>query len=283
MSLSLLNLLACILHFLLGAGFAIYFPILNKNNPNDPQFGIEISIRDHVLELTRNPDQSVSATWLSNALQNPSISVVQNLIVLFFFITSAFHFFYYYKEDTYQKVITDQNNYFRWIEYSITSTIMLYIIALISGVKDTKIYQLLWATNIGMIAQGQLIESAVHRGESYWIPMATGFALLVSEWSVIIRDYLDRVRQTNAFIDANPSQTSKKTPTWITAMIFVMFFFYASFGAISLFGAYQSNSYDYQKIETLYILFSFIAKATLGFFIAFGITQRQSGAVGGSN
>ena len=280
--LSRLNLSASVLHLCLGIGFAIYFPILNQNNKNNPNL-IETSIRNHVLQLVRNPDSSVTANWLSIALQNPDISIAQILIVIFFFITSAFHFFYYYNQSVYQNVIGNQNNYFRWIEYSLTSTIMLYVISIISGVKDTKIYQLLWATNIGMIAQGQLIEYAVHKDESWWIPMITGFVLLLSEWSVVIRDYLDRVNQTNSFIEANPSETSRKTPGWITAMIFVMFLFYASFGAISLYGAYKGNTYEYEKIETLYILFSFLAKATLGFFVAFGIASRQSGSIGGSN
>ena len=64
-------------------------------------------------------------------------------------------------------------------------------------------------------------------------------------------------------------------------MIFVMFLFYASFGFISLYGAYRGNSYEYAIIERLYILFSFISKASLGIFIAIGISQRQTGSVGG--
>ena len=108
--------------------------------------------------------------------------------------------------------MTNQNNYLRWVEYSITSTIMLYIIALISGVKDTKLYQVLWTMNIGMIAQGQLIETAVHKGESCWIPMITGFSLLVAEWSVILREYLERINQVNSFLKANPTNTSSLVP-----------------------------------------------------------------------
>ena len=281
MSLSSLNLGAAILHLSLAIGFTIYFPIVNAANPNNPVTGIELTIRDHVLQLSRNEDLSVTANWISKVLQNPDISVVQTLCVLFFFITGGFHLFYYADSEYYQSMIGQQNNYLRWIEYSITSTLMLYIISLLCGVKDTKIYQLLWAMNIGMIAQGQLIEAAVHKGESWWIPMATGFILLLAEWSVILRDYLNRIHQVNIFIADNPTETTQQVPAWISAMVFLMFFFYATFGFISLYGAYQGNGYDYEQIERLYIVFSFIAKATLGIFVAYGIAQRQQG-VGGS-
>ena len=70
--LSRLNLSASVLHLCLGIGFAIYFPILNQNNKNNPNL-IETSIRNHVLQLVRNPDSSVTANWLSIALQNPDI------------------------------------------------------------------------------------------------------------------------------------------------------------------------------------------------------------------
>ena len=179
-------------------------------------------------------------------------------------------------------MISNGNNYMRWIEYSISSTIMLYIIALISGVKDSNIYQMLWATNLIMIAQGQLVEQAVQKGGEWWIPMASGFILLLVEWSVIIRDYLERNKQYNQFITDNPSSSSKPIPAWISGMIFVMFLFYASFGAISLYGARKGKTYDYKNIEMIYILLSFIAKATLGFFIGYGISKRQSGQIGGT-
>lgn len=279
MALSTLNLSAACLHIGCAVGFSIYFPIINQTHPNDPTSGIEMSIRDHVLCLKRKGD-TVTSSWLSVTLQNPDIKLVQGLVILFFTITGIFHLIYYFNSSLYNNMIHRQNNYLRWIEYSITSTLMLYIIALISGVKDTKIYQVLWAMNIAMIAQGQLIETAVQKGESWWIPMTTGFVLLIVEWSVIVREYMDRVDQVNSFIEANPTQTTKKVPVWITSMIFVMFFFYASFGFISLYGAYKGNE-QYETIERLYILFSVIAKATLGLFIAVGITQRQTGSVGG--
>ena len=283
MSLSSLNLSAAILHWSLAIGFTIHFPIVNATNPNNPVTGIELTIRDQVLHLSRNSDQSVTANWASEVLQRPDISLVQTLCVLFFFITGGFHLYYYADSGFYQSMIRQQNNYLRWIEYSISSTLMLYIIALLIGFKVTKVYQLLWATNIAMIAQGQLIETAVHKGESWLVPIVTGFLLLMAEWSVILRDYLDRINQVNAFIDENPTETTQRVPAWISAMLFVMFLFYASFGFISLYGAVHGNSYDYENIERLYILFSFIAKATLGIFVAYGIAQRQEGVGGSAN
>ena len=58
-TLSNLNLGASCLHIGLAIGFSIYFIYLNKSNPNNPVSGIEMSIRNHIISLTRNSDQSV--------------------------------------------------------------------------------------------------------------------------------------------------------------------------------------------------------------------------------
>jgi len=159
-------------------------------------------------------------------------------------------------------MIRNKNNYIRWIEYSISATMMLYIIAFISGVKDTNIYYLITATNVAMMAQGQWIEQSMRDGKDWIVPMLTGFFLLLVEFFVIFRDFYKRksAENVNGF-----SQSSS-----ISILIWIMFLFFLTFGFISLYNAYSGS--EYYHIEVAYIFASFIAKNILGRYIALYIS-----------
>ena len=334
MSLRTLNLSASILHYVLAVGFGGYFVYINKKYPNSNIQGIDLSTRDHTLEITKlstinqcNSLQScyrdlscndlssnnnslvcdssqncVYPHFTSTTTNTIDISVIQGLLVSFFLITGTFHLFYYLggkgihmeKDEKglyqpveveeeqssfstfYTRMIYKKNNYLRWIEYSITATLMLYIIAWTSGVKDTGVYMMLYATNIAMIAQGQLVEEAIRDGKNWRIPMITGFILLLAEFSVIIRTFYMRLNEVNSFVN-NPENSNvvgdQKIPKWLLAMIWVLFIFFSCFGIVSLVGTQSGVSYE--SVEKGYIILSFVAKATLGAFIAYGTSQRQ--------
>lgn len=302
-----LNLYAAILHYVLALSFTIYFISLNKKYPNDPVQGVELTMRDHAINIAvahcntpnvGNCDASgntVTANWVSQPTATVGITTIQTMLIAFFLITGSFHLFYYLSagplEDgdvwgnSYTRAIANHNNFFRWIEYSITSTLMLYIIAFISGVKDTNIYMLLFATNIAMIYTGQLVEEYKRddpKSTKWVLPMIVGFVMLFAEFAVIIRDFRNRINQVSTFLNNNvnnpdPDITHGRTiPSWISATIYSLFIFFSCFGFISLVGAYFDVRYE--LIENAYIVASFAAKATLGMFIAYGTGQRQSAA-----
>lgn len=270
------NAVLALIHLVLGIGFMMYFQRINSLYPNDPLQGVELSIRNHNLELTSNAQNQVSGTWVSRETQIVPITTVQKLLVGFFFVTAAFHLIYYATHDgLYSEMILMGNNYLRWVEYSISSTMMLYIIALISGVKDDNVYKSIFAMNIAMIYTGQVVEEKLQRGENWYAPMVVGFMLLMAEFMIIVRDFQSRFADIKTFADNNPSLTNGRTiPTWITYMVWVLFLFFSSFGFISLYGAYSDMPYE--QVESLYLLFSLLAKATLAGFIAYGTSQRQS-------
>ena len=152
---------------------------------------------------------------------------------------------------------------------------MLYIIAFSSGVKDIEVYNLLYATNISMIATGQFVETAIRDGGDWYTPMIVGFLLLIAEFVCIFRALNKRFAEINDFLATHPVLSRGITiPTWLSYLGIVIFILFSSFGFISLYGAYSGVTYD--SIESLYIIFSFIAKATLGFFMAYGLSQRQA-------
>lgn len=269
------NAVLAIIHLVLAVGFMMYFQRINSLYPNDPIQGIELSIRNHNLELTANQQNRVSGQWVSRQSQIIPIKTVQQLLVGFFLVTAAFHLIYYTTHDgLYTKMINTGNNYLRWVEYSISSTMMLYIIALISGVKDDNIYKSIFAMNVAMIYTGQVVEEKLQRGENWYAPMFVGFMLLMAEFGVIVRDFQSRISDIKTFSDANPSLFNERTiPDWVKYMIWILFIFFASFGFISLYGAY--SGVEYERVEELYLLFSLLAKATLAGFIAYGTSRRQ--------
>lgn len=299
--LTYLNLSAGIFHIILGIVFSGYFASMNAKYPNQPIQGVELSMRDHSIDLQiRNtgcaPSQNfcdssgnaISASWISSQGSVVNIKWVQGMLCIFFFITGAFHLFYAYSESyggesgLYRTAITNKNNYFRWIEYSITSTLMLYVIALISGIKDSNIYITLAMNNVAMIYMGQLIETMVQdQNNPYlWIiPTVISWGLLISEWAVIIRDFQRRISKVSTFINSNQNSSltnNASIPSWIQYTIYILAFFFICFGFISLAGClFYKDQYD--SIEYAYIIASFIAKATLGVFIAYGTGQRQRG------
>jgi hypothetical protein len=270
------NAALAIIHLVLGIGFMMYFQRINSLYPNDPIQGVELSIRSHNLELTTNAQNQVSGTWVSRNVQIVPITVVQKLLVGFFLVTAAFHLIYYAThDDLYSKMINTGNNYLRWVEYSISSTMMLYIIALISGVKDDNVYKSIFAMNVAMIYTGQVVEEKIQRGENWYTPMFMGFLLLMAEFTIIVRDFQSRIGDVKTFADNNPSLTNGRTiPDWIRYMVWILFLFFSSFGFISLYGAY--SGIPYEQVERLYLVFSLLAKATLAGFIAYGTSRRQT-------
>lgn len=274
MSLVFYNQLACGVHLALAIFFAAYFSYINTAYPNNSEQGIELSIRDHVLIFTSDANHTITTSWGSNEMVRPPVQFVQNLLIGFFLLTAGFHLFYA-TTSSYAGMISSHNNYVRWIEYAITSTMMLYIISLLVGVKDVNVYIMLGVSNVVMMAQGQAIEEAIRDGRSPLIPMLSGFALLLVEFFVISRDYLNRMNQASTFGKANPWASLQQIPSWVSYMIIILFVFFSCFGLICLYSSYQGNAYDYENIETMYIVLSLVAKATLGIFLAYGSTIRQ--------
>jgi hypothetical protein len=279
-----LNLAAAILHYILAIGFSSYFAYINNTYQNQPVQGVELTTRSHLLNLSITP--TFSAQWNSVKDNVIDLKLVQGMLVSFFIITGSFHLFYYLGNESmekeempswknkYTRMLSNKNNYFRWIEYSITSTLMLYIIAFFSGLKDSNCYALLFSTNVSMIATGQMVEEAIRDGKDWQLPMAVGFLLLVFEFAVIAKDFWSRLSQVNNFISSNPSLSNGQSiPPWINAMIIVLFLLFSCFGFLSLWGAY--NNEQYETIEKGYIWLSLIAKAVLGVFISYGLGLRQ--------
>lgn len=298
------NKILAVLHSSLGAGFALYFYDNNKKYGTDYKDSIDTTYREHIPNLDINVDtQSVEKKWTSDeASYSPDIKTVEELIVLFFSITSLFHVYYASNVNgNYEKMLENGNNWVRWIEYSITSTIMLYIIAILSGVKDEGVYTSIFSINIAMIYAGQLVEEYADDEIEFmgkmvpkWIvPMTLGFVLLLAEFNVIIKSFNNNISSVDKLISnlnkykdfPKDSDEYKKYklylefsdklefPSWLKYTVYGLFAFFSSFGFVSLYGVVKKEPYE--KTEKRYLLLSLISKAFLGGIVAYGLGQRN--------
>jgi len=258
------NKFAAGIHLSLGAFFSIYFPIINKQNPQSQNVKNLLALQDHDIEFTGTNSSPIIGFKSVDSIPT-SLTTAQILVVAFYYITAIFHYIYS-TSSIYPELISRKNNWIRWIEYAISSTLMINIIALLCTVKDTNTFILLNASNIVMITMGQLVEEKIRAGESPIVPMVASFFLLLSEFFVITREYIRHVNQIKTYIGTNPN--IKPIPSWIPYMLIVLFVFFLSFGLVSIYQLYNPD--DYVAIEKFYIVLSLVAKTALGAFVAYG-------------
>lgn len=258
-SLQTYNLVLGILHLILAVVFYVYFKSLDTTTDVD---GINLSLYRHAFKFDEGAEvfNSMSEEYLKLG-----DNAVTTLIINFFAITSGFHFFYALDYNgLYSKAVESGNNYFRWIEYSITATMMLVIIAILSGVKDVENYFLLVSSGFAMIWTGQWFETTT--GNSKWIPIIVGFVLLMGAFIVIWRSFSQRLKEAQ--------EAGYQLPTWLWLTVIILFVFYASFGFVPI--ASQIWGGSYKRYETAYLTLSLFSKASLGSFIAYGFGQRKT-------
>jgi hypothetical protein len=202
---------------------------------------------------------------------------LRDLLIAFFGITAAVHAFYFFSGGIYDKMIANQNNYIRWIEYSITATLMINIVARSAGVSDEDTLILCNLATVAVMLQGQTIELALKENPSSTklqqliIYNLVGWGLMIGVFAIIISKF----QQT---IDEIKAATCAKIPDFVNYIIYSQAAFYMSFGLlqfIQILTVYNTPNYDYANFEIGYNVLSLLSKTTLGFILGFGIDQSS--------
>jgi hypothetical protein len=161
-------------------------------------------------------------------------------------------------------MIQKGNNWVRWIEYGISSTIMTFLGLIVTGVKDFDAVVLAVVANIAMIMTGQIVEAATEMSVKI-VGLLIGFLLLVVIFAIIFRNFFYNLSQAKKF--------DYKVPFYVYAVPILLFIWYLQFGIVAVLNV--KNPGNYIKYEKYYIWLSFLSKASLGFFVAFGITRPK--------
>jgi hypothetical protein len=174
-------------------------------------------------------------------------------VAAFLFISAVAHFliaspgiYPWYRENLQQG-----RNYARWVEYSLSASWMVVLIALITGISEVAALIALFGVNASMILFGLLMEHYEQPGRANWMAFWFGCLAGAVPW-VAIAIYL-----------WSPT-TSAEPPAFVYAIFVSLFLFFNSF-AINMALQYARIGpwRNYLFGESVYVLLSLVAKSLL--------------------
>jgi hypothetical protein len=220
----------------LGNDFAISISTLNLEGPP----GTPIS-DGTLVEVV-----SVRIAWATAAFS--ALSALFHLI-----IASPPGFAFYRRE------LERGRNRLRWVEYSLSATLMIVLIALITGITDLAALIGIGFANAAMILFGWLMEVANRSDRRpWWEPFWFGCVAGAGPWLAIAAYLLVNVNQEGA----------EGPPTFVYGIIVTIFVLFNSF-AVNQWLQYRRIGpwRDYLVGETTYIVLSLVAKGALAWQI----------------
>ncbi len=176
-------------------------------------------------------------------------------VFLFLALSAFFHFLVASKAyfGKYIDGLGKNINVFRWVEYSVSSTLMILLIAQITGISDYGALLAIAGVNASMILFGWLQEKYESPGSDGWLPFIFGCIAGIVPWLIILISVL------------SPGSPSDATPpTFVYGIIISIFLLFNSFALVQ-YKQYKAEGKwkDYLRGERAYIILSFTAKAAL--------------------
>lgn len=176
-------------------------------------------------------------------------------VALFLALSALFHFIVASKTffDKYVDGLSKRINVFRWVEYSVSSTLMILLIAQITGISDFGALLAIAGVNASMILFGWLQEKYETPGSGGWLPFIFGCIAGIVPWLIVMVAVL------------SPGSPSDATPpAFVYGIIISIFLLFNSFALIQ-YKQYRAQGRwrDYLRGERAYIILSFTAKAAL--------------------
>jgi hypothetical protein len=180
-------------------------------------------------------------------------------VATFLGLSSLFHFIVASPQlfPRYSAGLLSQRNYFRWVEYSISSSVMIVLIALITGVSDVAAIVAIFGANAAMILFGWLQEKYETPGNGGWIPFIFGCIAGVVPWLGLLFYVLSI---------GGPADTS--APAFVYGIVISIFIFFNSFALVQWLQYRKVGKWsDYLRGERTYITLSLVAKSALAWQI----------------
>jgi hypothetical protein len=197
----------------------------------------------------------------------PSPSTLFNLrigpvVATFLFLSAFFHLLVSLPgiNDIYNRNLEKHINFFRWIEYSISSSAMILVIAMLVGIYDITGLIALVGANIGMILFGWMMELHNQTTEKInWTSFIFGCILGIIPW-IAIAIYL-----------FGAGGGDNKAPDFVYWIYFSIFVFFNSFAINQVLQYKKVGKWaDYLYGERAYIILSLVAKSLLAWQVFAG-------------
>ncbi len=152
-----------------------------------------------------------------------------------------------------------QRNRARWVEYALTSSMMIVLIAQITGLTDVAALAAIFAVNAAMIFFGWLQEDYERPGGGF-LPFIFGSMVGIVPWLIIA-----------FFVVAPGSTSSAEPPGFVYGIIVSLFLFFNVFALVQYLQYKQVGRWaDYLAGERTYITLSLVAKSLLAWQVFAG-------------
>jgi hypothetical protein len=186
--------------------------------------------------------------------------------VAFFSLLSAFAHFWIVGPGfkNYANDLSNMRNIARWVEYAVSSTLMIVLISLINAVWDVVALMAIAGANIAMILFGWLQEKYEEPGKGSLLPFWFGCIAGIVPWIAMF------------WLLFSPG-SSAEAPGFVYGVVFSLFLFFNSFAVVQWLQYKKVGKFaDYLVGERAYITLSFIAKSALAWQIFAGVLATSS-------
>ena len=180
-------------------------------------------------------------------------------VAIFLGLSAFFHFLVALPQyfGRYQAGIAAQRNYFRWVEYSISSSVMIVLISQICGITDVAAIVAIFGVNASMILFGWLQEKYETPGNGGWLPFIFGCIAGIVPWLALVF-YI--------FAIGGPGNT--KAPAFVYGIVISLFVLFNTFAVVQFLQYKKVGKWsNYIRGEKTYITLSLIAKSALAWQI----------------
>jgi hypothetical protein len=138
-------------------------------------------------------------------------------------------------------------NFFRWVEYSISSSVMIVLIAQVTGISDVT----------DLILFGWLQEKYEEPGSGGWVPFIFGCIAGIVPWIAL-----------SFYVFAIGGAGEEKAPTFVYFIVLTIFVLFNIFALVQWLQYKKVGKWsDYLRGERTYITLSLVAKSALAWQI----------------
>ena len=215
---------------------------------------------------------------------NSPITILQAL--LFFYIFTGFTHLYYANiwKTGYITAIDEHHNPMRWVEYGISASVMIYVVSIVSGVRDVSAIIPILGANAGTMYTGYIAEEAIRKGDFHAAKhsIQIGWLLQITIFLTIFIKFGKQFGQISEIKDGL-GNNKYRIPPWLYFVLVPTFLYYVSFGVVAtMWYSKAKKTYEttggqlpsFDGTEKWYLYLSLFSKLSLGTFIAYGYSQR---------
>ncbi len=224
-----------------------------------------------MVALSRDAPWTIEARWLEfDEVARELVPVTETLVeiqlaplvALFLFISAAAHFLIStVLFERYKNHLKKHINPYRWYEYSISASVMIVIIAMLTGIYDIALLIALFVLVAVMNLTGLLMEKHNQlTDETDWTSYVIGCIAGAAPWVVI-----------GIYFGGSIIAGAGDVPNFVIAIYFSLLVFFNLF-AVNMYLQYKKIGKwkDYLYGERMYVVLSLVAKSALAWQVFFG-------------